>query len=89
MLRRTFSFYVTSRVLVMNAKNRIKVVKRAERESNSGNRRQSEAADLKPVENMQNATRSVARQVGAWVKEFHERRLVESGQSFTSLFQRA
>jgi hypothetical protein len=32
---------------------------------------------------------SVARQVGAWVKEFQQRRVEERMRSFDSLFQRA
>lgn len=71
---------------VMNAKNRIKIVKRAERGSEGG---KVEAAGVKSGESLPNAPQKVARQVATWVKEFQQRRVIESVQSFESLFQRA
>jgi hypothetical protein len=75
----------------MNAKKEIKIVKREERYggSSSSRNQSSEAAQAKDAEAAPNATRKVARQVGAWVREFQQRQLRESGQSFASLFQRA
>ena len=69
---------------VMNAKNRIKIVKRAEH----GNE-QAQAAQAQPTEAQPNATKRVARQVATWVKEFQQRRVEERARSFESLFQRA
>jgi hypothetical protein len=69
----------------MNAKNRIKIVKRAE----PGNESQADASNLPDAESLPNATRTVARQVTAWVREFQQRRVQEKGRSFDSLFQRA
>ena len=69
----------------MNAKNRIKIVKRAE----SGNESQPEASKLPDAESQPNTARTVARHVTAWVKEFQQRRVKERGRSFESLFQRA
>ena len=68
----------------MNAKNKIKIVKRAE----PGNE-QAAAAQPKEVEAQPNATKRVARHVAAWVKEFQQRRVEERTRSFDSLFQRA
>jgi hypothetical protein len=71
-------------IIIMNAKNGIKIVKRSELISES----RREAA--RPVaESQPNVTRTVTRQVASWVKEFQQRRVQERGRSFESLFQRA
>lgn len=72
-------------VHIMNAKNRIKIVKRTERNSCD---LKAETAAAKSAEILPSAQK-VARQVTSWVKEFQQRRVRESGQSFESLFQRA
>jgi hypothetical protein len=69
----------------MNAKNRIKIVKRAE----PGNESQADASNLPDAESQPNVTQTVARHVTAWVREFQQRRVQEKGRSFDSLFQRA
>jgi hypothetical protein len=69
----------------MNAKNRIKIVKRAE----LGNESRTEASKLPDAESQPNITRTVSQHVTAWVKEFQQRRVQERGRSFDSLFQRA
>jgi hypothetical protein len=73
----------------MNAKNRIKIVKREERSGLSGSGNEAKAVEVKGGAPAQNVTQKVSRQVAAWVKEFQQRRLQETGQSFASLFQRA
>lgn len=74
-----------NRVPVMNAKNRIKIVKRAE----PGNESQAHASNVPDAKSQPNATRTVAHHVAAWVREFQQRRVQEKGRSFDSLFQRA
>jgi hypothetical protein len=69
----------------MNAKNRIKIVKRAE----LGNESRSEASKLPDAATQPKAARTVAQHVTAWVHEFQQRRVKERGRSFESLFQRA
>jgi hypothetical protein len=66
----------------MNAKNRIKIVKRAEAGSES-------KAESTRLHNAENQPRNVARQVAGWVKEFQQRRVEEQKRSFESLFQSA
>jgi len=75
---------MSNRVLIMNAKNRIKIVKRTETGSAQNSRDESAQAESQPK-----ATQKVARQVAAWVKEFQQRQVQEQGRSFASLFQRA
>jgi hypothetical protein len=69
----------------MNAKNKIKIVKRAEH----GNEKASQASKLPDAASQPKAARTVAQHVTAWVKEFQQRRVQERGRSFESLFQRA
>ncbi len=69
----------------MNAKNRIKIVKRAELQGDG----KVEASEAHDATSQPNAARSVAQHVTAWVKEFQQRRVQERGRSFESLFQRA
>ncbi|MBD0372264.1 MAG: hypothetical protein ICV60_15585 [Pyrinomonadaceae bacterium] len=67
----------------MNAKNGIKIVKRAEH----GVEQKPEAAQK--AEGKPDTARVVTRKVTAWVREFQQRRVRETGRSFESLFQRA
>jgi hypothetical protein len=69
----------------MNAKNRIKIVKRADLDQ----AHKSEAAQAQEQKAQPNAAQTAARKVSAWVKEFQQRRVQEAGRSFDSLFQRA
>ncbi|HEY0320969.1 MAG TPA: hypothetical protein VGC66_08465 [Pyrinomonadaceae bacterium] len=69
----------------MNAKNKIKIVKRAE----PGNESPVDASNSGHAESQPNAARTVAQHVTSWVKEFQQRRIQERGRSFESLFQRA
>ena len=69
----------------MNAKNRIKIVKRSEH----GLAQKPEAAQSQKAEGQKDPARAVTRKVTAWVKEFQQRRVQEAGRSFESLFQRA
>ena len=70
----------------MNAKNGIKIVKRAERDAGG----KSEAARVPYGASRLSATQKVSRQVAAWVKEFQQRRVQEAGQKLPSaFFQRA
>ena len=70
----------------MNAKNGIKIVKRAERDAGG----KSEAARVPDGESRLSATQKATRQVAAWVKEFQQRRVQEAGQKLPrAFFQRA
>ena len=69
----------------MNAKNRIKIVKRAELDGES----KAQSPESHDAASQPNAARTVARHVAAWVKEFQQRRVEERRRSFESLFQRA
>lgn len=66
----------------MKAKNRIKIVKRAEREDEHKVEKSRQQAD----KTAQNPTQKVARQVASWVKEFELRRRRPVARSFASLF---
>lgn len=69
----------------MNAKNRIKIVKRAELDQSH----KAEAQEPQKTAAQPNTAQAVTRKVTAWVKEFQQRRVQEAGRSFESLFQRA
>ena len=68
----------------MKANNRIKIVKRAEREDDSKVEKNT-APEKKPA---QNPTQNVARQVASWVKEFELRRRRPVTRNFASLFMK-
>ena len=66
----------------MKANNRIKIVKRAEREDE--NKVEKNPAQANKA--AQNPTQTVARQVASWVKEFELRRRRPVTRNFASLF---
>lgn len=65
----------------MNAKNGVKIVKRAERETAET----KATAPVKQPEKQPNLTRAITRQVTTWVREFQERRAVEARQNLQIL----
>ena len=67
----------------MKAKNRIKIVKRAEREDES---KVEKSRAPQQGQSAQNPTQKMARQVASWVKEFELRRRATSARNFASLF---
>lgn len=64
----------------MKPKNRIKIVKRSEREGSRP------AADKQESASAPSATQKAAHHVAAWIKEFEVRRKMEARRSFASLF---
>ena len=68
----------------MNPQNRIRIIKRTDRNRT----RQTETVNTgsQTSATTKNATRTVARQVATWVKEFELRRKLNAGRNFASLF---
>lgn len=66
----------------MNPKNTIKIIKRAQRDSD----RQAKAESVPSKESPQKSTRNV---VTDWVKEFKQRRYTDPRRNFASLFSGA
>ncbi len=68
----------------MKANNRIKIVKRAEREDEN----KVEKNSTQEKQKAQNPTQNVARHVASWVKEFELRRRRPVTRNFASLFMK-
>ncbi len=70
-----------TKVVDMNPNRKIKVIKNAQREEKS-----SEEVRTEPKPGLADKNRAVAGRVGAWVREFQQRQIVDPRRAFASLF---
>jgi hypothetical protein len=73
--------WLKTKVVDMNPNKKIRVIKSARCEDKSGGEAKAER-----TQGVVDKNRAVAGRVGAWVREFQQRRIVDPRSAFASLF---